>query len=304
MKTILITGVTGFIGANLLERLLTEDYLIIGIKRTTSNTWRIDEFKNNPKLKLINIDEIELKKIFNNYSVDTVIHAAWCGVKADERNTFQIQLENFNFSTELFLTAAKSKVKKIVSFGSQAEYGFYSGRINETYPLNPYDAYGQAKVYTYNVLIKIVKEFNIDWNWFRIFSIFGPKEDTNWLISSSIKKMLKNEDINLTLAEQKYDYLFVNDFTNILVESLNSKLESGVYNISSNSSIVLKEMILTIKNITKSKSKLNFGALEYRKNQVMHMEGDSNKLHGHLNYNLKHFEDSIRETINYYKEII
>ena len=76
--------------------------------------------------------------------------------------------------------------------------------------------------------------------------------------------MLNNEEINLTRCEQRYDYLFVKDFCKSIILLLNSE-NSGIYNLSSNNSVQLREILLVIKDILKSKSKLNFGALEYRK---------------------------------------
>ena len=300
MKTILLTGVTGFLGSNLLESLLVEGYKVIGLKRTTSDTWRIKEFLNDRKLKLIDIDKIPLEKIFNGENIDIVLHAAWGGVKAEERNSLPIQLENFDFAARLFNSAIKAGVNKIISLGSQAEYGRYEGRVDENYPCNPIDAYGTAKLFTSRALKVLAENTDTKWFWIRLFSLFGPKEDDKWLLPFAINKMLNNEDIDLTGCEQRYDYLFVKDFCKIIILMLNSE-KSGIYNLSSNNSIQLKEILIMIKEITKSNSKLNFGALKYRDNQVMHMEGDSTKLYKEINFNTLSLNKGLTETIYYSK---
>src|ERR1035437_3840929 len=272
-KTILLTGVTGFLGSNLLDALLAENYTIIGLKRSASDVWRIKEFLNNSKLKLVDIDKIKLDNIFAQEHIDLLIHSAWGGVKADDRNSLILQLENFDFAIRLYNLAIKAGVNKIISLGSQAEYGHYEGRVDENYPCKPFDAYGTAKLFSGRLLQTLAEQSNTKWFWVRLFSLFGPKEDGKWLLPFAINKMIKNEDIDLTKCEQKYDYLFVKDFCKGIIMLLNSE-KSGVYNLSSNNSIQLKEILLMIKENLNSKSKLNFGALDYRKNQVMHMEGD------------------------------
>lgn len=198
-KTILLTGVTGFLGSNLLEALLAEDYTIIGLKRSTSDVWRIKEFLGNSNLTLIDNDNVSIEKIFAENEIGTVIHTAWGGVKAEDRNSLNMQLENFDFSTRLFNAAIRAGVNKIISLGSQAEYGRYEGRVNESYPCNPLDAYGTAKVFTSRVLKFLVENTDTKWFWVRLFSLFGPKEDENWLLPFAMKKMLSNEDIDLSL---------------------------------------------------------------------------------------------------------
>ncbi|OGU43945.1 MAG: hypothetical protein A2000_00935 [Ignavibacteria bacterium GWB2_36_8] len=302
MKTILLTGATGVIGSNLLETILSENYNVVGLKRSTSDIWRIKEFLSDSRLKLIDIDKVPLDNIFTKEHIDILIHSAWSGVKAEDRNSLILQLDNFDFAVRLYHLAINAGVNKIISLGSRAEYGDYEGRVDENYPCNPTDAYGIAKMFTSRLLQTLAEQSNTKWFWIRLFSLFGPKEDGKWLLPFAINKMLDNEAINLTGCEQRYDYLFVKDFCKGIILLMNSEI-SGIYNLSSNNSMQLKEILFLIKDILKSKSKLNFGALEYRKNQVIHMEGDSAKFYNETNFSISPLINSLTETINYYRNI-
>jgi nucleoside-diphosphate-sugar epimerase len=304
MKTILLTGITGFLGSNLLEAFLEDNYKVIGVKRSASDVWKIREFYSDSNLQLIDADKVTIGDIFANYNIDFVVHAAWSGVKAEQRSSFQIQLENFDLSATLFTHAIKAKVSKIIAFGSQAEYGHYEGRVDENHPCNPTDAYGMTKVFASRLLQTLAEQSNVKWNWIRLFSLYGPKEDDGWLLPFAIKRMLNNDDIDLTECEQRYDYLYVKDFCKGIILVLKSEI-SGIYNLSSNRSIKLREILLTIKDISNSKSNLNFGALSYRKNQVMRMEGDSTKFYSAFNFNPEtELKYSLAQTISFYKKCV
>ena len=68
-KYMLLTGGTGFIGSHLLEELLNLNKKVILVKRSYSNAWRINEFKENENLILKDIDKENLNNIFNKYEI-------------------------------------------------------------------------------------------------------------------------------------------------------------------------------------------------------------------------------------------
>ena len=84
----------------------------------------------------------------------------------------------------------------------------------------------------------------------------------------------------MTKGEQKYSYLYVNDFSKIVERIVESNIKSGVYNISSKQNLIsLKELVLIINNELKSNINLvKFGALPYRLNQPMLMGGKMTKI--------------------------
>ena len=81
-------------------------------------------------------------------------------------------------------------------------------------------------------------------------------------------------------------------------------IQSGIYNVSSNEIRTIKSLIEDIKNNINPSFIINFGALPYRQNQSMHMEGDMFKLRsqiGEIQYT--NYSIALINTINYYKKI-
>lgn len=300
-KTVLLSGATGFLGSHLAEVLSNSNYRVLALVRNTSDLCRLHEIKND-NIILINLHEKNFKENIQNYSPNIFVHAAWQGVGAKERNDEAIQSKNMFFTTEMLNLANELGIKKIISFGSQAEYGNFEGRINEQAICKPNSEYGNAKLAALNALKSFCNANTINWFWLRIFSLYGEREGDEWLIPSVIKNILANKPMDLTACEQRYDYMYVKDFAKAIIKVLETECESGVFNVSSNSSIRLKNLIEEIRKNLNPKAVLNFGALPYRSNQVMHMEGDSSKFIQTFDVSLNgNFEKKLEGVVRYYK---
>ena len=300
--TILITGITGFLGSHIAENLVSNGIQVIGLKRIDSDVWRCKEFED--KITWVNIDKDgffrdELKK----YSFDTIVYGAWIGVESNTRDDWDKQSKNIPFLVSLLDVAKTVGVKKFIFLGSQAEYGNIDGKISEEHKANALNAYGSIKLACQEVVKTFCDTNNIDWIWLRLFSLFGEKENKNWLIPSLIESMLTTKQMDFTPGEQKYAYLYVKDFALILNKIIIMPVESGVYNISSNETRTIKSLIEDIKDYINPEFILNFGALNYRKNQSMHMEGDIFKLCSQIGaFEFTDFNEALHNTLNYYIE--
>jgi len=296
MERILITGISGFIGSSIAESLVKK-YNVSGVIRKNSNLWRCKEFLAD--IKFINIESLYENSTLQVEEYDVIIHCAWGGIANEDRDDWIKQIGNISI---LFSLINKYKTKKIICFGSQEEYGI-EGRLDENSICKPNTSYGAAKVALKDLLQTFCTQKQIELYWLRIFSLYGPKQDTKWFIPNAIIKMLKNEPLELTMCEQKYDYLFIKDLVYSIGLILENKIPADVYNLSGDSSHKLYSVIKKIKDIVNSNSIINFGKLPYRQNQPMHIEGDSFKFLSRSSLSLTPIEDGLRVTVEYYRNI-
>jgi UDP-glucose 4-epimerase len=300
-KYILITGITGFLGSHIAENLIN-NYNVIGLKRENSNVWRCEEFKD--KVVWIDIDgEKDYAKEIIKYKIDTIIHGAWIGVESKERDDWSIQGKNLQFLLELLQIAKKIVIKKFIFLGSQAEYGNINGIVTEEQVCEPSNAYGSVKLACLEILKTFSKNNNINWIWLRLFSLFGEKEGRTWLFPTLIEKIKTENEMDFTLGEQKYAYLYVKDFALIINKIVTIKIESGIYNVSSNIVRSIRSIVEEIRGRINPKFYLNFGALNYRDNQSMHMQGAINKLENQIGkIEFSDFSIAIESTIKFYNK--
>ena len=197
------------------------------------------------------------------------------GVNAENRNNECEQNANFMFSKRLF---ELYPYKQIISVGSQAEYGYYEGRVSEEDSLNPQNSYGETKIKTCLWLQEYCQEKGIEWQWLRIFTIFGEGLRVG-VIPFAIKKCLSGEQtLETTKGEQVYSFLYASDFAKALMNVFGAKGKSGIYNVSQpRNEHTIKDVLLRIKKLTHSDIDILFGAIPYRDRQVMLMSGKIDK---------------------------
>jgi nucleoside-diphosphate-sugar epimerase len=278
-KRILITGASGFLGSSILEKLVDAGYPVLALRREESDLWRCSSVVDKVHW-VFNDDE----KTIGEFKPEILLHSAWIGVEAAARNNWDVQLQNVSNTFDILKIADACGVKRIISFGSQAEYGRFEGRVDEEYQLNPHTAYGAVKCNIQKLIQSFCERENHLWIWLRLFSVFGPKENSNWLFPFVISKLLNDEDVPLTGCGQRYDYLYIDAFARGILKIVEDDATCGIFNFSANSSVELKRLLQILYERIDTKGKLRFGGLPYRDGQVFHMEGNSEKFYSTFGY--------------------
>jgi nucleoside-diphosphate-sugar epimerase len=298
MRKVLITGITGFLGSHIAEKLIQEGIGVIGLKRTNSDIWRCDQIAD--KIEWVDI-ETGYENLILEKQPDTIIHSAWIGVEAKDRDNWTLQAQNIQFLVELLEIAKQTKVKKIIFLGSQAEYGITDEKVFENKNPVAATAYASIKLACLEILKTFSETNHIDWVWLRLFSLFGERENASWLIPSLIKRMTNEAEMDFTKGEQMYAYLYVRDFAEIILKVVNMPITSDIYNVSASEARSLKSVITEMRDLVNPKFKLNMGVLPYRKNQSMHIEGDISKLESQIGeINFTNFNVALRRTLKSY----
>lgn len=300
MKT-LLTGATGFIGQHILKQLLDDNHKVLCTMRKNSNITKLGESAKKCKWILTDTDDWTTK--VEEFVPDAIIHGAWSGVDAANRDNWSVQVANLLFQQQLLDVAAKIGTQRFVGIGSQAEYGTFEGCIDEKFPANPNTAYGTTKLAAMELVKGFCEVKNINWYWFRLFSCFGEGETDNWLIPATIKNMQSGSSMDFTPGEQKYAYLYIGEVAKAIKNAaiMPQPAQNGVYNISSDRTISIKELLEMLRDQVNPNFQLNFGALPYRQGQSMLMQGDSTKLVKHIYKPCsENFENKLEQTLQYY----
>jgi nucleoside-diphosphate-sugar epimerase len=274
---VLITGGNGFLGFNLVKKLLSEGHKLFVFSKDTSNLNSVmDQIQfgyGHTK------DLVSFKDNIILFSPDIIIHCGWSGGNSYiELNDLKQVYDNIEPGIEfLKLLNQLPKKPKFIGFGSILEYGKYSTPANELLKENPIDLYGLSKLTFKNYSKMICDLWEIDWVWIRPSYIYGPYDIKTRLVPSLIDKFLKGEDVTLDECNKKIDYLYIDDFITLVYKLITSSY-TGVYNICSGKTYNLKEMIDIIHSLSNSNSRINFDPSLNRKFASSYICGDNNKI--------------------------
>ena len=193
MATILLTGATGFLGSHLLEFFVQQKKEVIILKRTTSDTWRINHLLD--KVSVYNIDSGDFKTIFSEQKVDLIINTV-CSYGRTNESLIDIVNSNLIFGLNLFEEAIKNNVKTFINTDS-----LLARNLND---------YSLSKAQFRDWLHQRSK--NIQVINLKIEHMYGPKDDSKKFLSWLIKEMINGKgDINLTSGIQKRDFIYIDD---------------------------------------------------------------------------------------------
>lgn len=259
MKTILLTGATGFVGKQIFKVLCKSNVRIVPVVRTAKES----TIGNNP-----NVDRIVCSPdIFQESSnwwadqcsgIDIVIHGAWYA----EPGKYLQSPKNMDCligSLNLAKGAAIADVKRFIGIGTCFEYELSEGVLSTDTSLNPLTPYASAKAALYISLSQWLQQQRVEFAWCRLFYLYGEGEDSNRLVAYLRSKLKKNEVAELTSGTQIRDYLDVSVAAEMIVANALGDIV-GPVNICSGVPVTVRELAESIADEYGRRDLLNFGA--------------------------------------------
>jgi len=233
-KTILVTGATGFIGANLVLKLLHDvscinivgidnmnDYYDVGIKE-----WRLEEIKTEAENNFTFIkgdiaDKEVVDKIFSQYHPDIVVNlAAQAGVRYSITNPdayIRSNLIGFYNILEACRHSGDDNGKKVEHLVYASSSSVYGG--NKKVPFstddkvdNPVSLYAATKKSNELMAHAYSKLYNIPSTGLRFFTVYGPAGRPDMAYFGFTNKLLKGETIKIfNYGNCKRDFTYIDD---------------------------------------------------------------------------------------------
>jgi len=305
-QKILVTGVAGFLGSHLAERLSMMKHEVIGVDNM------IGGYEDNvPKsINFFNYDCCDLQKMNSIMKdVNVVYH---CAATAHEGlsvfSPVEITKNNYLASVSVFTSAVSNKVKRIIYCSSMARYGNQKTPFLEDMNPKPVDPYAISKVAAENVLINLCELNNIEWVIAVPHNIIGPRQKYDDpfrnVVSIMINRMLQNKaPIIYGNGEQKRCFSYIEDCITCLLPMLDQKnLNKQIINIGPDEEFVSINKVAEIcSNITGSNLKPIYA--KDRPREVKYATCSADKARKLLNYKTTiNLKEGIEKTYNYIKK--
>ena len=330
-STWLVTGVAGFIGSNLLEKLLILNQKIIGLDNfDTGHQYNIEQAINDANkatdkdlsgnFKFIEGDIRELKDCEQACNgVDYVLHQAALGSVPrsieDPLNTNRANIDGF---LNILVASKDAKVKRFVYAASSSTYGDHpdlpkvEGKIGK--PLSPYAV---TKVVNEIYADVFAKTYDFKTIGLRYFNVFGKRQDPHGAYAAVIPKwitaILKKEDVFINgNGQTSRDFCFIDNTVqvNLLAATTNDeKATNQVYNVALNDRTSLNKLYQMIEERliqrVEGLKKKNPIYRDFRAGDVMHSQANIDKAKILLKYNPKYkISEGMDKVIDWYVGVL
>ncbi|MBU1036416.1 NAD-dependent epimerase/dehydratase family protein [Patescibacteria group bacterium] len=304
---ILITGGAGFIGSNLISKLLKQSYEIVVIDDlSTGKKENLTAYL--PKIEFIEgsiLDKEKLERLFADYSLDLIIHlAAKAGVRASLENPTIFNEVNVLGTLNLLELSKKYKIKKFIFTSSSSVYGNnkkipFSENDKIEMPISPYAASkraGELYCFTYSHL------FELNVTILRLFTVFGPnnrRDMAHFLMTDSIfkgKPIKKFGD-----GTTSRDYTYIDDITEGFLKCLGKNFKFEIFNLGNSHTISLNQLIETLENTIEKKAVIE--NLPLQAGDVQQTFADISKAKKLLDWQPKtSYQQGVKKLIEWYKK--
>lgn len=278
MKTILVSGATGFIGNCVVKELLQRGQKVVA---TSSN---IENARNRSWFERVVYKPFDLRFFDKNINYwdyflnpDLMIHLAWEGLP-NYKDAFHIT-KNLPAHIQFLENMIGNGLKDLTVTGTCLEYGMRGGCLSEGMECEPANPYAVSKYKLLRYLEQIALERNINFKWIRLFYIYGIGQNKHSLFSQLESAILENKAVfNMSGGEQVRDYLPIESVTEYICDvSLQNNIQ-GVINCCSGEPVKIIDLVEGFVRKNNSKIYLNKGFYPYPDYEPMAFWGDNSKL--------------------------
>ena len=263
---ILVLGAGGFVGANLLRRLLKYREDVFGVVRTLP-AWRLDGIDRRHILEADLIDLAATRNLVANVRPSTIFDCIAYGAYSFETDQELIYRTNFTALVQLMELLADTGFAAFVHAGSSSEYGTNSAGPLEEASLQPNSHYSVSKVAASNYISYVGNIRRLPVLNLRLYSVYGPLEDLSRLIPNLVAKGLKGAFPPLVDPSTSRDFVYIDDVCDAFVHGaarLTPDIYGQAFNIGTGRATTIREVAKVAGDVFAIRAEPIFGSMAGR----------------------------------------
>jgi UDP-glucose 4-epimerase len=251
MTTYFIAGGAGFIGSNIIERLLRDEddaKVVVYDNFLSGQRWHLDPFATDPRFTLVEADIADSKKLIA--AMEGADHVFQLAANADIAAAVNDPTVDYRLGTFLINQVMEAirltGVPRVTYTSGSGVYGDLGTReVDETYgPLQPVSTYGASKLAGEGLVSAYCHMFDIEGVAFRFANVVGPRS-THGIIYDFVRKLLKNPTSLDVMGNgtQSKSYVHVYDILDALFMMKSRRQEPfDVYNVGTDQYVTVSEI--------------------------------------------------------------
>lgn len=295
---VLVTGAAGFIGAHLVDRLLSEGAEVTAWLRPESNPWRLQP--HEARIRIVHTALTNEVVLEQTSPFDVIYHLGAAGTNQEETDDSRMIEANI-LGTMAILRVARKESTRVITAGTLFEYG-PGLDLHEGMPLCPVNEYAASKAGAWLSARAFAARHGIPFVWLRLSSTYGPAQTPCFVIPYTIVQALRGEPVMLSGNEATRDFVYVDDVVEAFLRAGASRVTDRAINICSGRPRAVNAAVQVVLDALRMPVDVTLGAYTHAGSGVNACSG-SPKLAGELlEWETRvGFEDGIERTVDWYR---
>lgn len=272
---LLITGATGFTGCYLVRALLKRsNYDLAVVKRKFSDTSGIENVLKKIRTYDLDPNYDSIYPIVKKEKPDIVIHLAATYPRIENEKNIELMLNsNVVFGTKLLNAMALNNIRKFLNTGSSLEY------FNGPPVYDPATFYSTTKHAFQDIVEYYIRSYDFRVVTLLPYNTYGPYDKRNNFFSLLKNGLFHQKKIELTPGEQSIDILYIEDLIEVYLKATKYLIKKKTLNhekffVGSGKAVKLKKIVELYEKISGKDIPIVFGAVPYRKREIMFAKAD------------------------------
>ena len=298
---ILVTGASGFVGAQAVRALLAAGYEVGALVSPGSAAERLQEVSG--RITLLRGDFYDLHSLRAALAVwppEVCLHLAWY-VEPGKYLSSPRNIDALAATLSLVSILGNAGCRRFVGAGTCFEYDVEQGWLREDGPTRPETLYAAAKLSVCLTGAQAAAAAGMQFAWGRLFYLHGPREHPQRVVPALILSLLAGKAFPATLGNQIRDYLYLEDAASAFAVLTASEAE-GVFNIASGVPVTMAHLLKTTAEIVGRPDLLELGAVPYRPWEPRFICGDNSRLCGLGWASQFTLEKGLRATVEWWEQ--
>ena len=287
MKRVVLTGGTGFVGANLVRRLVADGHPTHLLVRPGFASWRIESIRDRITLHEVDLSDTDrVKTAVGAIEPEWIFHLAAHGAYSWQTDAEEITRTNIIGTRNLLAAALDAGVEMFVNTGSSSEYGRQDHAPSESEHGAPDAPYGIAKAAATAMCVYVATAHGARVCTLRLYSVYGPYEDPRRFLPSLIVHGSRGTFPPLVSADTARDFVFVDDAIDAYLRAArHPPTEPGaIYNVGTGAQTTVGEAVEVARRVLRIPGEPAWGSMPARVWDTDTWVADSRKIRGELGW--------------------
>jgi nucleoside-diphosphate-sugar epimerase len=245
-KRVLLTGGTGFVGANLCRRLVQEGHSVSCLVRPEYDPWRMTDIEDHIQIHVVELeDKAGLERAVGYIRPEWVFHLAAYGAYSWQTELESAVRTNVIGTINLIEACLRSGFEVFVNTGSSSEYGFKDHAPSPKEWIDPNSLYAVTKASATLYCRYTAQRRGARIPTLRLYSVYGPFEDRRRLIPSVIMRGREGRLPPLVSGDVARDYVHVRDVEEAFLRVARDKVGAAgeVFNVGTGTQTTIAQVV-------------------------------------------------------------